>query len=146
MSRSLSSDLRSRVISAIEEGLSTREAARRFRIGIATAGSWYRRYRQTGETVARKQGQPSRSKLDPHEAFIFGLIDDVPDMTLAEIAERLMSEHGVKVVGSTIWMWLDKRGITFKKRQRMPANSNAPMFCVPAETGSTASRTSILPD
>jgi transposase len=46
MSRSLSSDLRSRVISAIEEGRSTREAARRFRIGIATAGSWYRRYRR----------------------------------------------------------------------------------------------------
>ena len=145
MSRSLSSDLRSRVILAIEDGLSTREAARRFRIGIATAGSWYRRYRQTGETVARKQGQPSRSKLDPYEGFILGLIEDAPDMTLAEIAERLMSEHGVQVVGSTIWMFLDKRGITFKKRRRMPANSNAPTSCAPAGTGSTTSLTSTPP-
>ena len=61
MTRSLSADLRGRVISAISEGLSPREAARRCRIGIATAGHWYRRYRETGEAVARKQGQPSRS-------------------------------------------------------------------------------------
>ena len=56
MTRSLSGDLRGRVIAAIEEGLSTREAARRFQVGISTAGSWYRRYRDTGETVALKQG------------------------------------------------------------------------------------------
>ncbi|MFD1985543.1 helix-turn-helix domain-containing protein [Mesorhizobium newzealandense] len=75
MTRSLSADLRGRVIAAIEDGVSTREAARRFRTGISTAGSWYRRYRETGEMEARKQGQPSRSKLDarghhswPHRA------------------------------------------------------------------------------
>ena len=85
MTRSLSGDLRGRVIAAIEDGISTREAARRFRIGISTAGAWYRRYRETGETEARKQGQPSRSKLDAHEAFILGLFEDAPDITLAEI-------------------------------------------------------------
>ena len=127
MTRSLSGDLRGRVIGAIADGLSTRKAARRFRIGISTAGSWYRRYRATGETVARKQGQPSRSRLDPHEAFILALIDETPDITLAEIAEQLAMEHGVRVVPSTVWMFLDKRGITFKKRQRMRASSNGRM-------------------
>ena len=95
MTRSLSADLRGRVIAAIEDGISTREAARRFRIGISTAGAWYRRYLETGETAARKQGQPSRSKLDAHEAFILGLIEDEPDVTLAEIGARL-SERGVR--------------------------------------------------
>ena len=66
---------------------STREAARRFRIAISTAGAWYHRYRETGETEARKQGQPSRSKLDAHEAFILGLIEEAPDITLAEIGQ-----------------------------------------------------------
>jgi transposase len=127
MTRSLSGDLRGRVIGAISHGPSTRKAARRFRIGISTAGSWYRRYRATGETVARKQGQPSRSGIDPHQAFILALIDKVPDITLAEIAERLAMEHGVRVVPSTVWMFLDKRGITFKKRRRMPASSNGRM-------------------
>src|SRR4051794_16770670 len=100
MTRSLSADLRGRVIAAIEEGLSTREAARRFQVGISTAGSWYRRYRDTGETVARKQGQPSRSKLDPHEVFILGRIEETPDITLAEIAERLAAKQRVRVVPS----------------------------------------------
>jgi transposase len=115
MTRSLSSDLRQRVIAAVGEGLSTREAARRFRVGISTVGTWCRRYRESGETAARKQGQPSRSKLDPHEGFILGLVTERPDITLAEIAGRLAAEHGARVVPSTIWMFLDRRGITFKK-------------------------------
>jgi transposase len=127
MTRSLSEDLRGRVIGAISDGISTREAARRFRIGISTAGAWYRRYRETGERVARKQGQPSRSKLDPHEGFILDLIAAAPDITLAEIGERLAQECGVRVAPSTVWMFLAKRGITYKKRLRMPANSSGRM-------------------
>src|SRR3954454_12553629 len=115
MTRSLSADLRGRVIAAIEEGLSTREAARRFQVGISTAGSWYRRYRDTGETVARKQGQPSRSKLDPHEVFILGRIEETPGITLAEIPERLAAKQRVRVVPSTVWMFLDKHVFAFKK-------------------------------
>ena len=114
---SLSGDLRGRVIAAIEDGVSTREAARGFRIGISTAGAWYRRYRETGEMEARKQGQPSRSKLDTHAAFIPGLIEKTPDITLAEIGERLAGERGVRVAPSTVWLFLDRRGITFKKRR-----------------------------
>ena len=139
MTRSLSADLRGRVIAAIEEGVSTRAAARRFRIGISTAGTWHRRYRETGEMEARKQGQPSRSKLDAHAAFILGLIEDAPDITLAEIGERLAAERGVRVAPSTVWLFLDRRGITFKKRRRTPPSSSARMFCAAAWPGSTAS-------
>ena len=132
MTRSLSVDLRGRVIAEIENGVSTREAARRFRIGISTAGSWYRRYRATGEMEARKQGQPSRSKLDPHGDYILGLIEATPDITLAEIGERLVAERGVRAAPSTVWLFLDRRGITFKKRRRMPPNSSVPMSCAAA--------------
>lgn len=142
MTRSLSSDLRQRVIVAVEEGLSTREAARRFRVGISTVGTWCRRCRESGETTARKQGQPSRSKLDPHEGFILGLVAETADITLAEIAERLASEHGMHVVPSTVWVFLDRRGITFNKRQRMRASSSAPMFFAAAGSGSKDSSTS----
>lgn len=124
MTRSLSGDLRGRVIEAISEGLSTREAARRFKIGVSTSGTWYRRYRESGETEARKQGQPSRSKLDPHESFILGLVDEAPDITLSEIVERLARERGVRAVPSTVWAFFAKRSMTFKKRRRMRASSN----------------------
>jgi transposase len=124
MSHGFSTDLRGRVIAVISEGLSTRKAATRFGVGVSTAGTWYRRYRDNGETAARKQGQPPGSKLDAHEAFILGLVDDRPDISLGEIAERLLADCGVSVVPSTVWVFFNKRGITYKKRRRMPASSN----------------------
>lgn len=125
MSHSFGADLRWRVIALISDGLSTRKAAARFSIGVSTAGKWFRRYRDNGETTARKQGQPPGSKLDDHEAFILGLVEETPDISLEEIAERLLAERCVSAVPSTVWEFFNKRNITFKKRQRMQANSNA---------------------
>ena len=125
MSHGFSSDLRLRVLTAISSGSSTRQAAARFGVGVSTAGEWYRRYRDHGETRARKQGHPPGSKLDAHEAFILGLLEAAPDMALHEIAERLASERRVSVCKATVWHFFDKRGITFKKRRHMRASSNA---------------------
>lgn len=127
MARALGLDLRERVIAAIEAGLSTRAAARRFSIGISTAGSWYRQWRSTGDLRPGRQGQPSRSKLDAHEGFILDLVATHKDIALHEIAERLASERGVRAVPSTVWHFLAKRGITYKKRRRTPASNSAPM-------------------
>lgn len=126
MARALGLDLRERVIAAIEGGLSTRAAARRFSIGISTAGSWYRQWRSTGDLRPGRQGQPSRSKLDAHEDFILELVSSHKDIALHEIAERLAAERGVRAVPSTVWHFLAKRGFTYKKRRRTPASNNAP--------------------
>ena len=124
MSHSYSLDLRMRVISAISGGLSTHKAAARFDIGVATAGRWYRRYRDFGETAARKQGQPGGSKLDRHAGFILGLVADQPDIALHEIAARLEADHQVSVCPATVCTFFKKRGMTFKKRRRMPRSRN----------------------
>ena len=102
MSHGFSGDLRWRVIRVISEGLSTRQAAKRFRIGVSTAGEWYRRYRDYGETTARKQGQPAGSKLEAHAAFILGLVEETPDMALHEIEERLAAESRVSACPATV--------------------------------------------
>ena len=91
MARAYSQDLRDRVIDA---GTSARAAAERFGIGVATAIVWVRRARE-GERRARPQGQPRRSKLDPHRNYLVGLIAAEPDLTIAEMQERLRSEAGV---------------------------------------------------
>lgn len=139
MARALGLDLRERVIAAIEGGLSTRAAARRFSIGISTAGSWYRRWRSTGDLRPGRQGQPSRSKLDAHESFILELVSSDKDIALHEIAERLAAERGVRVVPSTVWHFLAKRGITYKKRRRTPASNSAPTSSRSGTPGSRAS-------
>ena len=113
MGRAYSQDLRDRVIDA---GTSARAAAERFGIGVATAIVWTRRSRETGERSARKQGQPKRSKLDPHRAFLLGLIEAEPDVTIVEMQERLRTEAGVEASVGTIWTFLDRNGLTFKKR------------------------------
>jgi transposase len=112
MARAYSQDLRERVIDA---GTSARQAAERFGIGVATAIVWVRRARE-GERSARKQGQPKRSKLDPHREFLLALIEAEPDITIAEMQERLRSEAGITASVGTVWTFLDRAGLTFKKR------------------------------
>ena len=60
-------DLRERVVAAIEGGFTHRQAGERFCIAVSTAGNWHRLSRKNGSVAPAKQGQPSRSKLDPHE-------------------------------------------------------------------------------
>ena len=112
MARAYSQDLRDRVI---EAGTSARQAAERFGVGIATAIVWTRRARE-GERSARKQGQPKRSKLDAHRTFLLGLVEAEPDVTIAEMQERLRSEAGIEASVGTIWTFLDRNELTFKKR------------------------------
>lgn len=142
MARAYSLDLRRRVIDAVAGGMSTREAARRFSIGISTVGSWYRQWRRDGSLEPGRQGQPRGSKLDVHEGFILGLVEERKDISLDEIAARLAEEHGLRAAPSTVWLFFANRGITFKKRQRTRSSNSARMCSPDAGPGSTANRTS----
>ncbi len=89
MSGPYSNDLRRRVLDAVDGGSSARQAAARFGVGVATAIRWVRRWRETGERTARKQGHPIRSKRDAHEIDLVGLIEETIDITLEEMRRRL---------------------------------------------------------
>ena len=125
MSGGYSVDLRERVLDAVDAGSSARQAAARFGIGVATSIRWVRRWRETGERIARKQGAPSGSKLDAHEAYLLGLIEQTVDITLEEMRQRLADERGLRAGYGTLWRFFDRRGITVKKRQAMRASRSA---------------------
>ena len=114
MARAYSQDLRDRVIDAAFSGTSARQAADRFGIGVATPIRWVRRARETGDRTPGRQGQPRRSKLDPHRDYILGLVEAIPDMTISEMLERLAKERGVRASRATLWVFLDRCGLTFK--------------------------------
>ena len=61
MARTLSEDLRGRVIAAVEAGATRRGAAERFGIGVATAIRWVRVFRTTGTSSAQPKGGDLRS-------------------------------------------------------------------------------------
>jgi transposase len=72
----------------------------------------------SGERAARQQGQPRRCKLDPQRDFLLGLVEQTPDMTIVEMQQRLAVERGIKASVGTIWTFLDRCGLTFKKSPR----------------------------
>ena len=127
MARAYSQDLRDRVIDAALSGTPARQAASRFGIGEATAIVWVRRARESGERGARKQGQPRRSKLDPHRDYLLGLIAEAPDLTISELLERLLADRSVRASRATLWTFLDRCGLTFKKSPLMRASKTAPI-------------------
>ena len=96
-----------------------------FSIGVSTIGAWARLKRATGDVVPGKQGKRPGSKLDKYEGYILGLIEENKDITLVEMTERLAIDCEVQVVPATLWYFLDKRGITYKKRLHMRANRSA---------------------
>ncbi len=124
-------DLRERVVTAIEAGLTHRQAGERFCVAVSTAGNWHRLSLKNGSVAPAKQGQPDGSKLDPHEADILMMIEERKDIALHEIAEQLKQDHDLQAAPSTIYQFLAKRGMTFKKRQAMPAN-NKGLMCLNA--------------
>ncbi len=118
MTKSLSKDLRERVVSAVEYGMTRRSAAKRFGIAPSTAIKWVDRWRRTGDIGPRPRGGDHRShRIEAHAEDILALIMGTPDTTLAELAEHLEETHGVVVAQSTIWRLLDRRGMTFKKNR-----------------------------
>lgn len=117
MTRAYSQDLRDRVILAVEqEGLSRREAARRYRIGEATAVRWLQAVGQ-GRREPRAQGGDRRSLLPTHAPWLLALIDAEPDLTLLAVADRLLGEHGVKADAGMLSRFFTGRGISFKKKR-----------------------------
>lgn len=125
MTRPLSIDLRERLISAVESGMSRRAAAERFGVAASTAIRWVDRWLQAGHVRPRPLGGDKRShRIEAHAGEILALIEATPDITLGEIAAHLDRTCGLTVAPSTVWRLLDRRGLTFKKnraRQRTAA-------------------------
>jgi transposase len=125
MTKPLSTDIRERLVSAVDSGVSRRSAARRFGVAASTAIKWVDQWRRTGDVGPRPQGGDHRShRIEAHAEEILALVEEMPDITLGELADHLDEVHGLTVAQSTVWRLLDRRGMTFKKnraRQRTAA-------------------------
>ncbi|MEM6550493.1 MAG: IS630 transposase-related protein [Pseudomonadota bacterium] len=95
MAKALAVDLRRPVVDAVEAGASCRQAAARFGVGVSSAVRWVTRTRTLGDLEPDKRGGNHRShRIDEHRELIFGWIAEEPDLTLAEVAERLAQAVG----------------------------------------------------
>ena len=90
MTKPLSNDIRKRLVSAVDGGMTRRCAARRFGVAASTAIKWVDRWRRTGEVGPRPRGGGHRSqRIEAHGEEILALIEETQDITLAELADHL---------------------------------------------------------
>lgn len=107
-------DLRMRVVAAVAEGCSRRAAAKRFAVSASSSIRWVDLHDETGSVSPRARKGKSRSPLEVRAAWLLALIAEEPDLTLAEIVDRLQ-DLGVRTTDSSVDRFFKRHGVSFKK-------------------------------
>ena len=144
MGKTYGDDLRSRVIAAVDGGMSRSAAAARFEVGKATAIAWLRVWRDEGRSSAKPKGGDTRSRrIEAFATVILAAVAARKDITLDELVALLDADHGERFARSAVHRFFARRAITFKKRRRTPASRSGRTWHTGVRPGSTASPTSI---
>lgn len=116
MGKSVSEDLRLRIVRGIAAGGSRRSMAARFAVAPSTAVRVQARYASTGSVAPARQGRPrGTGKLGPYRRAIVDKVKAKPDITMPALAAWLAAQHGVTVDPSNLSKLLCGEGFTFKK-------------------------------
>jgi len=116
MGRCRSQDLRVRVVAAVAAGSSRRAAAERYSVSVSSAIRWTERAASDGSPEARKQGRPAgQGPLAVHLDYLVGVVVSEPDITMPELAARLLAERGVTAAWASLSKLLCRAGFTYKK-------------------------------
>jgi len=117
MKKTLSLDLRERIVAAYDAKEGTREeVARRFKVSLGMVKKLLGQRARTGDLRARHRFSGRKAHLMPeHGQRLRQLIAQEPDLTLAEMKERLELHCTVAAVH---WM-VSRLGLTYKKRRSM---------------------------
>ena len=115
--RPYSIDLRERVIAAVErDGLSRRQAAAQFGVGVRTAISWVRRFRETGSVAPGKMGGHKPKAIEgEHRTWLLERTKE-KEFTLRGLVAEL-AERGLKVDYRSVWSFVHAEKLRFKKNR-----------------------------
>ena len=59
----------------------------------------------------------ARTEFEVYRDVILRAVTERVDITIVELADLLAREHGLHVARSTVWRFLDRHGMTFKKNR-----------------------------
>jgi transposase len=132
--KTTSLDLRRRIVETYDEGKWTQEeVAKRFRVSIGLVKKLLLQRKRTGRIEARHRFSGRKARLLPERgAELKGLVAKEPDLTLAEMKERMKLECSI---GAIHWV-LGRMGLTYKKRRSMRPSKTVPMSPKPVGGGS----------
>ncbi len=116
MVRPYSIDLRERVVAAVRSEATCREVAARFGVAVSTVVKWSQRERETGTVVPGQMGGHRKPILAPHRDWLMAQVRAVPEITLHALKDQLR-ERGIHVSHDTVWRFLRRQGLSFKKKR-----------------------------
>lgn len=123
--KTLSLDLRERILSTYDKEGGTREqVARRFRVSLGMVKKLIQQRRHTGEIGSRRHlcGRKPRI-LESHRSQMRAILKKKPDITLKELREAVALDCTLPAIHYV----LEDMGLTYKKRLSMPENRSARM-------------------
>jgi transposase len=119
MAGPLSNDLRERVVAAVLNGETSRAVAARFDVAVSSVVKWSQRHRATGSVQPGKIGGHRKRLLEPYRGFITERLVQNPHLTLHGLKAELAA-RGITVSHNTIWEFIRREGLRFKKNTVRP--------------------------
>jgi transposase len=113
MAAPYSMDLRKRVMKAWDASGDADEIAATFAVSRAWVHRLAQRQRETGSIAPRRQQKFRSRVLAGQEDRLKALVSARPDATLAELRDALPTTAAL----STLWLEIDRLGLTFKKNR-----------------------------
>ena len=134
MAKPLSFDLRSRVLAAVDGGLSCRQAAERFGVSASSAIRWAALRRKVGDARPKAVGGDRlSSRTEAHAGLIHAALAETSDITLPELKEKLAA-HGAHVSVAALWRFCRRHKITRKKETAHASEQDRPDILTRRET------------
>jgi len=120
-----SKDLRTRVLAAVDRGVSRVEIIETFGVSLATARRWLRRRRETGEVSPRPSPgrTPSICATAEERRALWRQLEANPEATLERHRELWEERGGSRVSVATMSRAIRRLGWTYKQRLWRPPSA-----------------------
>lgn len=116
MTKPYSLDLRERVTERVAAGDSVRAVATIFTVSVASVVRWSQRLRRTGSAARGKMGGHRACTLIGERGWLMERIATEPEVTVRRLMTEL-AERGVAVSYGTVWNFIHREGMSFKKKR-----------------------------
>jgi transposase len=114
-----------RVLAAVEQGATHREAAARFGVSAASVSRWRALQRDRGDVRPGPLGGDRRSdRIEAVATLVLDLLEAQRDATIEELRQAL-GERGHRFGYGTLHRFFQRHRITRKKRPSTPRSRNA---------------------
>lgn len=121
--RAYSSDLRERIVGAVDHGRSQREAARLFGVGVSSVKRYLQQRTHTGSLGRRPIPGGPRRLGSEQEPVLRARVEALPEATLAEQCAWWEREQGQRLSSTTMWRAIRRLGWTRKKDRWVPVSA-----------------------